>query len=111
MILVCIQMRVICNVIFLFVEIFLHIIKNKTRAFLQNLKCWLTCNFLKRNESTTKAIEILSNRNVQSRIIFNIQIDNSFSLPMADDFVKILGVIFDDRLNLEKHINKVVSTC
>ena len=30
---------------------------------------------------------------------------------MPNDFVKILGVIFDDRLNLEKHINGVVSTC
>ena len=30
---------------------------------------------------------------------------------MPNDFVKILGVIFDDRLNLEKHINRVVSTC
>ena len=30
---------------------------------------------------------------------------------MPNDFVKILGVIFDDRLNLEKHIKRVVSTC
>ena len=30
---------------------------------------------------------------------------------MTNAFVKILGVIFDDRLNLEKHINRVVSTC
>ena len=30
---------------------------------------------------------------------------------MPDDFIKIIGVIFDDRLNLEKHINRVVSTC
>ena len=30
---------------------------------------------------------------------------------MPNDFVKILGVIFDDRLNLEKHIDRVVSTC
>ena len=29
---------------------------------------------------------------------------------MPNDFVKILGVIFDDRLNLEKHINRVVCT-
>ena len=30
---------------------------------------------------------------------------------MPNAFVKILGVVFDDRLNLEKHINRVVSTC
>ena len=30
---------------------------------------------------------------------------------LPNDFVKILGEIFDDRLNLKKHINRVVSTC
>ena len=29
-------------------------------------------------------------------------------LPMCNDFVKIIGVIFDDILNLEKHINRVM---
>ena len=86
-------------------------IKNKIRAFLQDLKHWMTSNFLKLNESKTKVIKILSNRNIESRIISNIQIDDSCSLPMPNAFAKILGVIFDDRLNLEKHINRVVSTC
>ena len=85
-------------------------IENKIRAFLQDLKHLMTCNFLKLNESKTKVIEILFNRNIESRIISNVQIDDSCSLPMLNDFVKILGVIFDDRLNLEKHINKVIST-
>ena len=71
----------------------------------------MTCNFLKLNESKTKVIEILSNRNVESRIISNVQIDDSCSLPMLNDFVQILGVIFDDRLKLEKHINRMVGTC
>ena len=87
------------------------IIKNKIRAFLQDLKHWMTCNFLEFNENKTKVIEILSNCNIESKILSNIQIDDSCSLPMPNDFVKILGVIFDDRLNLEKHINRVVSTC
>ena len=30
---------------------------------------------------------------------------------MRNDYVKILNVIFDNRLNLEKHINRVVSAC
>ena len=43
----------------------------------------------------------------------NIQIDDSCSLPMPNDFVKILNVIFDedDKLNFKKHITNVVSTC
>ena len=78
---------------------------------MQDLKHWITCIFQKLNESKTKVIKILSNRNIESRIISNIQIDDSCSLPMPNDFVKILGEIFDDRLNLKKHINRVVSTC
>ena len=86
-------------------------IKNKIRAFLQDLKRWMTCNFLKLNETKTKVIEILSTHKTESRVISNIQIDDSCSLSMPNDFVKILGVMFADRLNLEKHITGVVSTC
>ena len=30
---------------------------------------------------------------------------------MPNNFVKILGVIFGDRLNLEKRTNRLISTC
>ena len=90
----CIHMLMICSVIFLLNKDFsVDMIKNKIRAFLQDLKHWMTCNFLKLNESKTKVIEILSNRNTESRIISNIQIDDSCSLPMPNAFVKILGVV------------------
>ena len=86
-------------------------IKNKIRAFLQDLKHWITCNFLKLNESKTKVIDILSICNVKFRIISDIQTDDSCFLAMLNHFVKILGVTFDDRLNIEKHFNRVISTC
>ena len=88
-------------------------IKNKIQAFLQDLKHWMTCNFLKLHKSSTKVVEILSNRYVESRIIPNTEIDDSCSVSMPDDLVKIFGVIlvFDDRLNLEKHTNRVVGSC
>ena len=58
-------------------------INNKIRAFLQDaVKHWMTCNFLKLNESKTKVIEILSNRKFESRIISNVQIDDSCSCLM-----------------------------
>ena len=69
----------------------------------------MTCNFLKLNESKTKVIESFYNPSVELRIIADMQIDDSCSLSMPNDFVKLLGVIFDDRLNLEKHINRVVT--
>ena len=86
-------------------------IQNKILAFLQDLKHWMTCNFLKLNESKTKVIEVLSNSKVESKIISNTQSDDSCSLSMPNAFLKIHGVIFDDGLNLEKHTNTVVSTC
>ena len=49
-------------------------IKHKIGAFLQDLKHWMTSNFLKLNESKTKVIEILFNRNIESRIISDIQL-------------------------------------
>ena len=78
---------------------------------MQDLKHWMTFTFLKLNESKAIVIKILSNRNVQLKISFNIQIDDSCSLPMPNYFVRILGPIFDDRLNFKKHINRVVIAC
>ena len=86
-------------------------IKHKIRGFLQDLTHWMTGNFLKLNESKTKVIETLSNRNVKSRIISTKQTHESCSLLVPNDFVKTLGVVFDDRLSLEKHINRMVCTC
>ena len=92
---------------------FVDMIKNKIQAFLHDLTHWITCNFLKLNKRNTKVIEILSNRDVQSRIISHTQIDHSCSLPMSHNFVKIFGVIlvFDDRLHLVKHISRVAGSC
>ena len=67
-------------------------------------------HFPKLNGSMTKLIKILSDSDVESRIISGIQINESGFLPRRDASVKILGVIFADRLNLEKYINKVVRT-
>ena len=69
----------------------LDMIKNKIRAFLHDLKHWMTCNFLNLNESMKiKVTEILSNGNVEFRITSNIQIDNSSSLPMLTILSKLL---------------------
>ena len=54
---------------------FVDMIKNKIRAFLQDLKHFMTCSFLKLNESKTKVIKILANLNVEFGIISNIEID------------------------------------
>ena len=40
-----------------------------------------------------------------------MQIDDRCSLPIPKGSVEILGVIFDNRLELEKHINRMPCTC
>ena len=60
MVLGCMYMLMICSVFLFFflIKILSLMIKNKIRAFLQDLKHWMTCNFLKLNESKTKVIQI-----------------------------------------------------
>ena len=50
-----------------------EMIKNKIREFLQDVENWMTCNFPKLNKDKAKVIEILSNRNVETRIISDLQ--------------------------------------
>ena len=67
-------------------------VKNEIRAFLRDFKHWTTCNFVKLSESKTNVFEILSKPNiVESKIISNIQIDDSCFLPLPNDFIQILG--------------------
>ena len=61
--------REMVSIFFLFFYTSVDMINNKIWAFLQDLKHWMTCNFLKLNESKNKVIEILSDSNVQSRLI------------------------------------------
>ena len=89
----------------------IDIIENKTQAFLLHLKHWMTCNFLKLNVRKIIVIKVLSNCDAVSIIISDIQINGSCSTPTPNPFVKSLLVLFDDILNLEKHINGVVCTC
>ena len=67
-------------------------------------------HFPKLNGIMTKLIKILSDSDVESKIIPGIQTNKSGFLPRRGASVKILGVIFADRLNLEKYINRVVRT-
>ena len=60
------------------------------------------------NESKTEIMELLTSRNAVANLNADIQVDINC---MPAQLVKSLGVIFDNNLNLEKHINKVVRVC
>ena len=52
-----------------------------------------------------------ASHNVNTRLVTDFYIDSSCALTLPTSFVKNLGVIFDVKLNMEKHAHKVVSTC
>ena len=72
----------------------------------------MTSNPLKLNKNKTKVIELLpASHNVNARLVTDLYIDSSCALILPTSYVKNLGVIFDAKLNMEKHVHKVVSTC
>ena len=44
-------------------------------------------------------------------LVTDLCIDSSCALILPTFYVKNLGVIFDAKLNMKKHVHKVVSTC
>ena len=52
-----------------------------------------------------------ASHNVNARLVTDMYIDSSCALILPTSNVKNLGVIFDAKLNMEKHVHKVVSTC
>ena len=72
----------------------------------------MTRNYLKLNKNKTKIIELLpASHNVNVTLVIDLYIDSSCALTLPTSFVKNLGVIFDVKLNMEKHVHKVGSTC
>ena len=93
-------------------NISIDFVSDKITSFLLALKNWMTSNPLKLNKNKTKVIELLpASHNVNARLVTDLYIDSSCALILPTSYVKNLGVIFDAKLNMEKHVHKVVSTC
>ena len=72
----------------------------------------MTSNYLKLNKNKTKAIELLpASHNVNARLVTDLYIDSTSALILPTSYVKNLAVISDAKLNMEKHVHKVVSKC
>ena len=72
------------------------------RCFL-DVKCWLKHNMLKLNDDKTKLIVFTPKKYIRSFIDLSLTFGTEIitSVPL----VKILGVLFDSSLSMEKHIN------
>ena len=92
-------------------NISIDFVSDKITSFLLALKNWMTSNCLKLNKNKTKVIELLpAGHNVNARLATDLYIDLSCALILPTSYVKNLGVIFNAKLNMEKHVHKVVST-
>lgn len=77
--------------------------KTEIKTIIETLKHWLDMNKLKMNPEKTELIVLGSNEKL------TIEIDNKTITSSKN--TKNLGVIFDQKLSFESHINKVCSQC
>ena len=93
-------------------NISIDFVSDKITFFLLAPKNWMTSNHLKLKKNKTKVIELLpASHNVNAKLVTDLCIDSSCALILPTSYVKNLGVIFDAKLNMEKHVHKVVCTC
>ena len=69
----------------------------------------MNANFLLLNEQKTNFVEFVPSQNV-NRVISAITFFETEPLSPCVS-IKPLGMLFDNKLNLSDHFNKVVSTC
>ena len=85
------------------------LIVKKIQCFVSDLKSWMNANFLLLNEQKTNFVEFVPSRNV-NRVISAINFFETEPLSPCVS-IKTLGMLFDNKLNLSDHLNKVVSIC
>ena len=87
-----------------------NLIADKIRCFVHDVKSWMSNNFLKLNENKTNVIEFASTGIDKCKLLISVNFDVECHVK-HENCVKSLGVLLDDGLNFDKHINKVVSVC
>ena len=70
-----------------------------------DIKCWMTKNFLKLNDDKTEVLEI----GIYENCLSSINLSNTVVIPT--DKAKNLGFKFDDQLSLQHHLNHVSQMC
>lgn len=80
----------------------------KINTDLQSIDLWCTNNGLKLNPGKTKAICIGSNKVKKSLNINDIKIKINNHIITLSELVTSLGVVIDEELNFEAHVNKII---
>ena len=77
---------------------------SKLKLCVKDIKAWSTANFLKLNEDKTEVLHVTS-RFRKSSDLPDIHIGDTIDEPTSK--ARNLGVIFDDNLSLDKHVNNI----
>ena len=86
-----------------------NILKNDVSNCMMKITSWMNANFLKINSDKTEIL-LFYPPSLSSEIIIKGTFIDGQCIRFSND-VKNVGVWLDKHLNLEKHINKIVSHC
>ena len=79
-------------------------------SFTRDLMGWMRDNFLNLNEKKTYIIELSSTFGGKCKLMSTVSFDNEYCIQPATS-VKNVGIVLNDGLTFQKHIDKVVGVC
>ena len=86
-------------------------IEEKIIHCLEEIKHWMTLNRLKLNPDKTEVLTIQTRNNFSSWSLETIQLETSGESIEPSQVAKSLGVLFDEFLTFEDHINNIIKCC
>ena len=86
-------------------------IEEKVVLCLEEIKHWMSSNNLKLNPDKTEALTAQSRNNHETWSVNSIKTSTCGDSIELSGVVKSLGVLFDEFLTFEDHVNKVVQCC
>ena len=86
-------------------------IEKKIVECLEEIKDWMTSNNLKLNPDKTEALVAQTRNNLAPWSVNSIQLSSSGESIKPSTVVKSLGVLFDEFLTFEDHVNSVIQCC
>ena len=78
---------------------------------LTEIKGWMMSNKLKLNSDKTEALVVQTKNNFSSWAVESIQLSYDGETIATSPTVKSLGVLFDDYLTFEEHVDAIIQSC
>ena len=89
----------------------MSLIETKIVECLEEIKHWMTSNNLKLNPDKTEALVAQTRNNLSTWSVDSLQLSTSGETIEPSTVVKSLGVLFDEYLTFEGHVNSVIQCC